>query len=88
MNAQGVKLLKRAREIVHQCQTLKDDVQQHSLGGVLRIGVIPSVMSGMLPVTLLNLRRSHPHLMVELSSGLSAQLVTEVNRGTLDAAIV
>lgn len=88
MNAQGLKLVKHTREIIHQCQALKNDVLDSSLGGVLRIGVIPTVMSGMLPETLLSLRQSHPQLSIELTSGLSAQLVNKVNKGSLDAAIV
>jgi DNA-binding transcriptional LysR family regulator len=58
------------------------------MGGVLRIGVIPTVMGGVLPQTLLKLRQTHPQLMIKLSSGLSAKLVSEVNKGALDAAIV
>jgi len=88
MNARGLKLLKRAREIINQCQGLKDDVLETPLGGLLRIGVIPTVMSGVLPQTLLQLRNTHPHLMIELSSGLSAKLVSNVSKGALDAAIV
>ncbi len=88
MNARGLRLLKRAREIINQCQALKEDVLESPLGGMLRIGVIPTVMSGVLPPTLLCLSKSHPQLMIELSSGLSAKLVGEVNKGVLDAAIV
>ena len=88
MNTHGLKLVKRAREIMHQCQALQDDVHDSLLGGVLRLGVIPSVMSGMLPATLLSLRNTHPQLTIELTSGLSAQLVSLVNKGSLDAAIV
>lgn len=88
MNTQGLKLVKRAREIINRCQALKDDMHDDSLGGVLRIGVIPTIMSGMLPQTLVRLRKTHPELMIELTSGLSAQLVSEVNKGELDAAIV
>lgn len=88
MNAQGLRLVKRAREIINQCQALKDDVFDSPLGGVLRIGAIPTVMSGMLPQTLLSLRETHPQLMIELISGLSSQLLGDVNKGTLDAAII
>jgi len=88
MNARGMKLLRRAREIINQCQALKDTVHDSPLGGALRIGVIPTAMSGVLPETLAELRQSHPQLVIELTSGLSATLVGEVNRGRLDAAVV
>jgi DNA-binding transcriptional LysR family regulator len=88
MNTQGLKLVSRAREIINLCQALKDDVVDNPLGGALRLGVIPTVMSGVLPKTLLQLRQTHPQLTIELSSGLSAKLVAKVNKGVLDAAIV
>jgi len=88
MNPKGLKLVKRAREILNQCQALKDAVHDSPQGGALRIGVIPTVMSGVLPGTLMKLRESHPRLRIELVSGLSAKLVAEVNRGQLDAAII
>lgn len=88
MNACGLKLVKRAREILNQCQNLKDSVHDSPVGGVLRIGVIPTVMSGVLPITLAHLRKRHPQLRIELISGLSSKLVVEVNRGRLDAAII
>ena len=88
MNARGLTLVKRAREILNLCQSLKDSVHDSEIGGALRIGVIPTVMTGVLPTTLANLRKSHPKLRIELTSGLSSQLVAEVNRGRLDAAII
>lgn len=88
MSARGRTLVKRAREILNLCQGLKDAIQESSQGGALRLGVIPTVMSGVLPGTLMKLRESHPRLRIELVSGLSAALVTEVNRGHLDAAII
>ena len=88
MNARGLKLVKPAREILNQCQGLKDSVHDSRIGGALRIGVIPTVMSGILPTTLASLRQSHPQLRIELISGLSSKLVSEVNKGKLDAAII
>ena len=88
MNARWMKLVGRAREILNQCQAMHDDVREHTLGGVLRLGVVPSVMGGILPATLRDLQHTHPRLMIELNSGLSAQLLREVNSGRLDAAIV
>ncbi len=88
INAQGLKLVKRGRDIIQQCEALQAHIKAQTLGGVLRIGVIPTVMSGMLPQTLLKLRQSHPQLEIELISGLSAQLVELVNTSMLDAAII
>ncbi len=88
MSRQGLRLVRRAREIIQQCHSLEDDLQIALPGGSLHIGVIPTIMSGMLPATLSKLNDTHPSLMIQLSSGLSAELVSRVSRGTLDAAIV
>jgi len=88
MNASGLKLVKPARDILNHCRALLDTVHESPVGGALRLGVIPTVMSGVLPVTLASLLQSHPKLKIELVSGLSSQLVAEVNKGRLDAAII
>ncbi len=88
MNARGQKLVRQARDILNQCRSLKDAAHDSPIGGALHIGVIPTVMSGVLPQTLATLRKSHPQLRIKLVSGLSSQLVAEVNKGRLDAAII
>jgi DNA-binding transcriptional LysR family regulator len=59
-----------------------------AIEGHLRLGAVPSVITGMMPPALAALRRKYPGLHIALSMGLSADLVERVRRGKLDAAIV
>jgi DNA-binding transcriptional LysR family regulator len=49
---------------------------------------VPSVITGIMPKALVALQAKYPGLHVELTMGLSKDLVERVHRGTLDAAIV
>ena len=56
--------------------------------GHLRLGAVPSVITGILPGAIAALRRRHPGVHVEIAMALSAELVERVERRALDAAIV
>ena len=59
-----------------------------SVEGHLRLGVLPSVITGVMPRALVALRERYPALHVELAMGLSQDLVERVRAGALDAAVV
>lgn len=63
-------------------------VQENSIEGHLSLGVVPSVITGIMPRALVALRFKYPRLHIQLSMGLSADLVDRVRLGKLDAAIV
>jgi DNA-binding transcriptional LysR family regulator len=85
----GRALLQDARELVRGYERLsrrKDDAEP--VEGHLRLGAVPSVLTGLLPGALAALQRKHPGLHVEIAMALSAELVQRVVRKRLDAAIV
>jgi DNA-binding transcriptional LysR family regulator len=59
-----------------------------SLSGVLRLGVIASVQTSVLPHALRRLRDDHPGLSLQLTLDVSAALQVALNAGRLDAAVV
>jgi DNA-binding transcriptional LysR family regulator len=67
---------------------LEGDAVNAALRGNLRLGAVPSTITGILPPALALLSRSHRDVHIELSVGLSGDLVPRVERGALDAAIV
>ena len=62
--------------------------REGSVEGHLRLGAVPSVITGILPAAIAALRRRHPGVHVEIAMALSAELVDRLERGRLDAAIV
>lgn len=83
----GCALLPRIAEVVQVYDHLFHAAQS-TVEGQLRLGVVPSVITGMMPRALVALRAKYPSLHVELTMGLSKDVVEQVQRGTLDAGIV
>jgi DNA-binding transcriptional LysR family regulator len=85
----GRSLLREAKELVGGYERLarrKDEMQ--SVEGHLRLGAVPSVITGILPGAIAAMRRKHPGVHVEITMALSAELVERVGRRRLDAAVV
>lgn len=58
------------------------------LEGYLRLGVVPSVVTGLMPRALVALRARHSRLHIQLVTALSAELVDQMRHDALDAAII
>ncbi len=78
----------KAAEAVSAYDRLFQDPTGAVLEGQLRLGVVPSVITGIMPLALVAIRTKFPSLHVKLTMGLSADLVERVRQGQLDAAIV
>lgn len=87
LTAAGHAFVKRAASVVAEYELLFAG-EDETLRGHLRLGVVPSVITGLVPRALAMLRARHPALRVEVSMGLSAELVNRVRRGTLDVALI
>lgn len=84
----GHLALERAREILALYDSIAADLGEDSeLRGRLRVGAIHTALSGILPAALAALSGEHPHLRVNVLSGMSAELATRVEAGELDAAV-
>jgi DNA-binding transcriptional LysR family regulator len=88
LNASGRLVLERAREILAIYDGIRDELAPSGIiRGVLTLGVVPTVLTGPLPPVLGRLRKRYEDLQVRLQSGLSAELVRQVEEGLLDAAL-
>lgn len=83
----GRSILDRAREVVRLYETLHDTAAR-DLAGMLRLGVIPTVATGILPDALVELKTLHPRLQITVASGLSEDLARATAAGDLDAAVI
>jgi len=89
LNEAGMAILPKARNIVRNYEQFMDSsAMVEKLSGQLSIGSIPTMLTGVLPTALSILRRSLPQLHISVSSGLSNELITQVERGSIDAAII
>lgn len=88
LNSHGRELIYRAREIVERYDSLRQAFHPDALSGVLDLGAVPTVITGILPSALSALRSSQPGLHIRVANGLSEELVERVRRGELDVALV
>ena len=88
LTAAGRAFIPHAREAVSAYDALFQNPGEIDLRGNLRLGVVPSVMTGLTPRVLVLLGERHPGLHIELEMGLSAELVGKVERGLLDVALI
>jgi DNA-binding transcriptional LysR family regulator len=89
LNDRGLALVPEAREILGKYEDLKRIVRGGGeIAGTLRLGVIQTASTGILPAALTRLHEAHPQLRVRIESGLSSGLLVRVAQGELDAAIL
>jgi len=85
----GNKLVSRARQLVESYDNLLPSIlDEEYLSGELRLGAIPTALTGLVPLAMTRLREEFKDLHLHVVPGLSTELISEVERGTLDAAIV
>ncbi len=90
LNSAGWRLVEEARGIIDRYDALRG-AAAGPLGdivGSVRLGVVPSVASRLLPHILLKLRHAHPGLKIQMRSGLSRELIFKVDQRSLDLAVV
>jgi DNA-binding transcriptional LysR family regulator len=90
LNRRGWTLVPQAKALVEQYEAMKAaaGAAASELIGLIRIGVVPSAATDLLPDVMFSLRRSHPGLTIRAESGLSAELLFKVGQGRLDAAVM
>ena len=85
----GTELVSRARQLVEDYNNLLPSILDEAyLSGELRLGAIPTALTGLVPLAMTRLREEYKDLHIHVVPGLSTELISEVERGTLDAAIV
>ena len=86
---QGRRIFDRARPMVMQYDRIIDEITEAStIRGTFSLGVIPTVLTNLMPAALVELRELKPELTVNVSSGLSGRLHRLVGTGELDGAVM
>lgn len=81
-------LMATAREILGLEENMKAIASADGGIGRLRVGVIQTVLTGLMPDILLRLRRSQPGIGLYLAPGTSSELYAQLKQGELDVAIL
>ena len=85
----GRALVQKAREVVHAYDNMVPSVTSDSwLKGELTLGAVPTALTGLVPFSVAMLKRDYPDLHVRVVPGLANEMLLQIDRGALDAAIV
>lgn len=85
----GLELVSKARELIANYDNLVPSILgDEYLSGELKLGAIATALTGLVPSAMVQLREEYKDLRIHVVPGLSTELISEVERGTLDAAIV
>lgn len=86
----GEQVLSRARQIELQVEDLTKlaDAQRAPLSTPLSVGVIPTIGPYLLPRVLPALQTQYPALQLDIVEDQSAEVLEQLRRGALDAAII
>ena len=89
LNAHGVHIAKRAREVLSAFDALAEEARAaDEIAGVLALGCISGFSSDLIPIALGNLRKRYPRLQIRIEEGQTSTLIRQVRRRELDAAII
>ena len=85
----GRALVTKAREVVRAYDDIVPSViGDESLKGSFTLGVVPTSLTGLVPLSVAVLKKNFSDLHVNLYPGLSMHLIHQVERNALDAALV
>lgn len=85
----GKKIVQQARNIVNESDRIKDIVDQQKgfIGGLFRLGVIPTVMPTLLPMFLNTFIKKYPKVKLKIEEMHTEAIIERLQEGHLDAAI-
>lgn len=82
-------IVAKARVLVADYDNLVPSVLgDDGLAGEVTLGALPTTLTGLMPRSMAVLRERYPDLGVRIRPGLTVELLAEVERGTLEAALV
>lgn len=90
MTATGREVAERAKRVLREVEELRELTRQRNqpLTGTLRLGVLPTLGSYLLPHILPGLRASYPELRLYLREEPAQRLMTELLGGELDLLVM
>ncbi len=89
LTAVGEKIIQQAHLIVAESDRIQDVIQQEKgvISGSFKLGIIPTVMSTLLPLFLQTVLKAYPKLILEIEEMPTQQIIENLEKGTLDAGI-
>lgn len=84
----GMQVLEMARDMLRLAEDTRASLQGERISGTLMLGSVRSSALDLLPAAIMRMRNLYPELKTNLRVSLSANLISDVASGRLDAAVV
>src|SRR6218665_3639854 len=89
LNPAGTLLCERARAVLNSYRQFYETVADTAdLAGVLAVGASPTVLTTVIPKTLVALRSAHPRIQIRMQYGRAWNLLKDLQHGQIDALII
>ena len=82
LTAVGEKIIQQAHLIVAESERIQDVIQQEKgvIGGSFKLGIIPTVMSTLLPLFLQTILKAYPKLILEIEEMATQQIIEKLEK--------
>jgi LysR family hydrogen peroxide-inducible transcriptional activator len=86
----GAEIIAQARRVVEEAHQIKRIIQEekHSLAGIFRLGILPSIAPYLLPRFFPQLTKKYPQLDIRVTEMKTAVIKQALGKGEIDAGIV
>jgi DNA-binding transcriptional LysR family regulator len=88
--AEGIIVIKKAQEILSKVTELKEELnlRSASITGTLKLAIVPSVCSTLLPKSLAIYKKKYPYVHVEIVEEGSKDVINDLSKGNVDVGII
>lgn len=85
----GQKIVSQAKNIVNESNRISDIIDQEKgfIGGVYKIGIIPTIMPTLLPLFLKTFINKYPKVELVIKELTTQEIIKQLNEGHIDAAL-
>ena len=85
----GHQVVSKARQVIADYDNLVPSVlADGGLGGVVKLGALRTTLTGLTPQAMAVLKSRFPKVVLHIRPGLTGTLLADIDRGTIDAAII
>jgi DNA-binding transcriptional LysR family regulator len=85
----ALEIVRKARVLIRDYDSLVPSVlDEHGLRGDIAFGALPTTLTGLTPKAMAQYKNKFPEVGLHISPGLTASLLNDLTRGTLDAALL
>lgn len=86
----GLEIVERAKRVIAEVEQIQETARmmKDPRGGRMRLGIIPTICSFLLPHILTNLRKAFPKIRFSFHELKTTEIMDELDRGNLEAGIL